>query len=81
MFGGQTFGSTYFGGILPWIREQARAVSGWGPPAVTLADRRDVLLEPEPLLTLAIGVPPKVNPQPAFVPDDAEELLVLLDAL
>jgi hypothetical protein len=80
MFGGQTFGSTYFGGILPWISEQARRVSGWGPPAVSLVTREEIL-EPEPLLTLAIGVPPVVNPQPPFVPDDAEELLVLLDAL
>jgi hypothetical protein len=80
MFGGQTFGSTYFGGILPWIREQARQVSGWGPPADSLVTREEII-EPEPLLTLAIGVPPTVNPQDPFVPDEAEELLVLLGAL
>jgi hypothetical protein len=75
MFGGQSFGGTYFGGIFPWVLERARRVTGWGPPVaagVPIASR-DVLIQPRPLLTRAVGRPPEAPPP--GVTD--EELLVV----
>jgi hypothetical protein len=74
VFGGQTFGGTYFAGMFPWLQERVRRVTGWGPPAVASAPAgRGVLIQPRPLLTRAVGRPPEAPP-PGVT---NEELLVI----